>query len=884
MSSHWRFVVPILLGGLFLPGCGSSSSQSAAGKKGGTVPRLGGAGADEPDLAALTNHLKDKNPTVRKTAATQLGEKGSDAQEAAEALKELLADADQSVQRAAAVALAKILKAEAGEVAPLLVEMVKEEKDPANRHDLIQLLAEIGPGAREAALGDLAALLGDPDVDTRRGAAYAVSRIAPGEVPEALPILLEFLVVSEPTMRLILGDAIAPYGPAAADAVPHLKGFLKDNDPIIRRTAAYSLVRIQGAEGTDAIRILVEAVKDEDAQTRMVYAMILGSLGPVVAEQGAPALLLALKDEDVMVRRMAAASLIAVDKGQAAEAIPIIIEALSEPDTATRIAALKALGELGAASAEAVPQAVKLLAEEDLAVRRTAAYALVQILGSAATDALPVLIADLADEDPITRDIAAVSLIAFGPAAAEAVPALNKILLNEMPSSRWAAALALVHIEGAEAKAALAVLAEALRDMDPDIRLRFATVLGELGTVAADALPALNAALKDEELQVRRTAALSITQIDPMQAAGAVKVLTEGLSDEAPEVREQMATTLGGLQSTAMDAVPALTKLMKDEVMSVRLAGAIALLQIQGAKAEGAAEVVNQSLSEGDPLTRASHVWALFGLGEVAAPTLPALTKLLKHEDLTLRRAAAFAVLRLQGVEKSREALAVVIEGFSDPDPATRAMMVSGMGTFKSPAPSELLEALQKALKDEEQAVRWESAVALLRIQGGKSEGANEVVSRSLAEGDPGGRTNLVWTLLELGEAATSALPALTKLLKDEDITLRRTAAHVVLRLQGLEKSKDALAVIIAGFSDPDPATRAMLVGDFKSIKPPAPTELIEALKKSLKDEDETVRTTAEAVLKHMTTEPTKEPTREPIKEPAKEPPSKEPTKEPAKQ
>ena len=86
MSSHWRFIVPILLGGLLLPGCGSSSSQSVAdkaGKKGGTVPRLGEPGADEPDIASLTTNLKDKNPNIRKAAATQLGEKGAEAAEAA---------------------------------------------------------------------------------------------------------------------------------------------------------------------------------------------------------------------------------------------------------------------------------------------------------------------------------------------------------------------------------------------------------------------------------------------------------------------------------------------------------------------------------------------------------------------------------------------------------------------------------------------------------------------------------------------------------------------------------------------------------------------------------------------------------------------------------
>jgi len=355
-----------------------------------------------------------------------------------------------------------------------------------------------------------------------------------------------------------------------------------------------------------------------------------------------------------------------------------------------------------------------------------------------------------------------------------------------------------MHIEGGDAKEALAILAEALKDMDPEIRLQFAAVLGELGENAAGALPALNAALKDEDLQVRRTAALSITQIDPKQIAGAVKVLAEGLTDDAPEVREHLATVLGNLRAEALEAAAPLAKLMKDEVESVRLASAVALLQIQGAKAEGAAEIVNQLLTTGDPTTRANHVWNLIAVGEAALPTLPGLTKLLKDEDVPLRRAAAFAVGQLQGLEKSKEALGVLLEVFDDPDADTRASVISWMENFKPPVPTELIGALMKAAKN-----------------------------------------------------------------KEEDVSVRRMAAYVVCRLQGLEKSKDALAVLIEGFRHPDPTTRADFISMMAHFAPPVPEELIEALKKAAKDEDEVVKVTAESVLSELTKQPSKEPTKE---------------------
>jgi HEAT repeat protein len=340
-----------------------------------------------------------------------------------------------------------------------------------------------------------------------------------------------------------------------------------------------------------------------------------------------------------------------------------------------------------------------------------------QIQGAEAKEALAVLVEALADDDPSVRESAAIGLVVFRSEGKDAVPALTKMLKDPAAVPRRAAAVALLHIQGAEAKDAAAVLSEALKDPEWEVRHGIATTLGEIGSAAIETLPALRAALKDEDVWIRRTAARAITQIDPEQPGEAIGVLAQALEEKDPGIRAYFIEILSGLGPVAKDAAGALTKLLDDEVISVRRSAAIALLRVQGAEAKGAAAIVNDALAEPDATLREGYVWLTAELGTAGKEVLPALTKLLKDESVAIRRAAAYATAKVAGLGENKDAQATLVEALSDPDPVTRYSYLVRLGSFSPPAPGNIIEAVKKATKDEVDYVRFQAEETLKNLQ-----------------------------------------------------------------------------------------------------------------------------------------------------------------------
>jgi hypothetical protein len=93
-------------------------------------------------VSGLILALKDKDPDVRCTAATNLGKYGAEAREAVPALTEALADQDKHVRVAAAYSLGRIGPA-ATDAVPALREAVKDKDQrlqQAATHALQQIL------------------------------------------------------------------------------------------------------------------------------------------------------------------------------------------------------------------------------------------------------------------------------------------------------------------------------------------------------------------------------------------------------------------------------------------------------------------------------------------------------------------------------------------------------------------------------------------------------------------------------------------------------------------------------------------------------------------------------------------------------------------------
>ena len=91
---------------------------------------------------------------------------------------------------------------------------------------------------------------------------------------------------------------------------------------------------------------------------------------------------------------------------------------------------------------------------------------------------------------------------------------------------------------------------------------------------------------------------------------------------------------------------PALFRALKDKKKYVRQMAAYALAEMLGAKAEAAIPVLKNGLKARDPFMAAD---ALGEIGPKAASAVPALTKLLKHKNSKVRRAAAEALTKIRG-------------------------------------------------------------------------------------------------------------------------------------------------------------------------------------------------------------------------------------------
>ena len=161
----------------------------------------------------------------------------------------------------------------------------------------------------------------------------------------------------------------------------------------------------------------------------------------------------------------------------------------------------------------------------------------------------------------------------------------------------------------------VSAMAEALKDPDADLRILAVQVLGELGSDTEPALPAMIKALSDPDRIVRIaaigpvasfgeksldaipilekwiggddefshvTAAGHILMIDPSEADELLPVLIESLERDDCGIRYQTVWLLGQLGELARDAVPALKRMLEDEVGMMRVVVSEAILEITG--------------------------------------------------------------------------------------------------------------------------------------------------------------------------------------------------------------------------------------------------------------------------------------------------------------
>jgi HEAT repeat protein len=365
-----------------------------------------------PKAAGATSEmsrlLDDRaNAWVRIDAAAVLAQIGRPARAAESKLGRLLKDPVEDVQLGAAKALWRVARSTEG--LPVIVAWLQPGV-AINRYDGFQVLAEMGPAARDA-VRPVAEFIRGPNPIARQWAVFVLGRMG-REAAAAVPALRKELADPGSALPVQVLTALGQMGLAARDAVPDLRKLLKGRRADLRRLSAVALGQIGSA-----------------------------------AREALPELTAALRDKDLQVRLAAAGALWAVDR-RAKDAVAVAQQALQGADWGTQYEAVALLGRMGQDARTALPALRGALARaRNTSARLHLAEALWRVSGDA-QEAVGVFRSALKDSFAYNRVLAARVLGDMGASARAAVPELRKAAGDAEAGVREEAAKALKKIEG----------------------------------------------------------------------------------------------------------------------------------------------------------------------------------------------------------------------------------------------------------------------------------------------------------------------------------------------------------------------------------------------------------------------------------------------------
>jgi HEAT repeat protein len=490
-------------------------------------------------IPALVEQLGDADPEGRAQAARDLERFGPRAALAIPALIRVLNEngpgpAESERARVAASAALGRIGPPARAAVPALVDELRDE-NPFCNMAAADALASLGPAARAAvpALRDFLRQRRDADDRffpyARLCVAEALWKLGgPDNAVAAVPA--ELLRDDHAGIREAAAKALGSMGPGARSAGPALRKALE------RGRGGGELVEVCRAlwridqDPKPPLPLLVGALQELDSSVRAEAADLLPELGPE-AKPAVPALQEALRgtfrarDDG----RLAVAEALWKIDGRAEAVLPVLVEKLRKGPTADiRERAASLLGRVGAGTAEAVPALTAALEDEDRYAGsyeyrerqriRAAVLGALGHIGPAAMPAAPALRRALKHPDALVRVRAAETLWRIDPGAAETIPALTQALRDPGAWVRGAAAECLGRM-GPAAQTVVPELVRLLGDDYETVRGSAARALGQIGPEARAAVPALlKASSTDNDSEVRETALVALSKIDPKAA------------------------------------------------------------------------------------------------------------------------------------------------------------------------------------------------------------------------------------------------------------------------------------------------------------------------------------------------------------------------------
>ncbi len=279
---------------------------------------------------------------------------------------------------------------------------------------------------------------------------------------------------------LTVRRSAGPYFDQLDNALDLLLIASSDSDPVVRRGAAYGLLR-RRADGDENQQIdtVVKLLSDADSKTRGIALVLVRDLEsenlakalPVVAAMLTP-------DKEEADRRATVARLLGAAEQEANSVLSAVLKAMeADPDrnvrTACLMSAVKMTPDPGADVADAIARLAKN--DKDAIVRKAAVFRLGQ-LGPRASGQTSAILGAMNDPDSQVRVAASKGLAKIG-------------------------------------NAALPGLLQALESEDATMRVLAASALGRMQSKAQSALPALEKLKSDPEKAVQQAAQIAIRRI-----------------------------------------------------------------------------------------------------------------------------------------------------------------------------------------------------------------------------------------------------------------------------------------------------------------------------------------------------------------------------------
>jgi HEAT repeat protein len=352
-------------------------------------------------------------------------------------------------------------------------------------------------------------------------------------------------------------------------------------------------------------------------------------------------------------------------------------------------------------------------------------------------------------------------------------------------------------------------LVKALKHEDARIRREAAEDIGLFGPEAAAAVPALlKLSKQDADPVIRVETAKAVASIDQQNEA-ATSMLVEALKHKSGKVRKRAAECLGDLGPGAKSAIVALVQAITDSDPTVSWAAIDALGQF-GPDAESAVPALVEALEDAGRCGAA--VDAPGQIGRNAQVAIPALDKVLMGDEVSVRWAAASALVRIGGPGR-KTGVRYLLET------ATRVRernWTDAYNILMAPAAPEALPVLLDAVRDS--AVRDIAAETAVDVSTYLTKDPLSDVKGLLQDKDAGVRCVAAW-MLHCARAVElkDVISVQRETFRATDPWARRQAARFLGRLGPY--GKDAAPALSAALEDKDEGVRDAAAAALKSVQ-----------------------------------------------------------------